>query len=127
MGEAKRRAGQPPEPEVIELLMPIKADLNLNSRVHWRVAHSKKAAQKTAVGWLLKRKRVPQEPLLVSLTRIAPGNPPDDDNVVSSLKFVRDAIADWAGIDDREKARIRFIYEDPVRGPWAVKAVISGS
>ncbi len=112
----------------VELLMPIRADVNLNSRASWRAKHRSVKSQKVAVGWFLTRNKPPKEPILVRLTRISPASVlPDDDNVVGSLKAVRDAIADWAGIDDRHRDRIRFVYEDPVRGPWAVKAVIQGS
>lgn len=130
MGEKKRRidAGGPLiQPQVIDLLVPIRADTSLNARLHHMVRARKVKAQKEAIGWLLSRKKPPPEPILVRLTRISPATQlPDDDNVVTSLKGVRDAIADWAGIDDRDRARLRFIYEDPVRGPWAVKAVIMG-
>lgn len=113
---------------MVELLMPIKANITLNSRVHWRVRQRSVKSQKEAVGWFLARYRPPAEPILVRLTRFSPATVlPDDDNVVGSLKAVRDAIAAWAGIDDRHRGRIRFVYEDPVRGPWAVRAVIEGA
>lgn len=44
----------------------------------------------------------PAPPLLVTITRIAPGEL-DDDNLPTSAKAVRDGIADWLGVDDRTK------------------------
>lgn len=44
----------------------------------------------------------PSPPLLVTITRIAPGEL-DDDNLPTSAKAVRDGIADWLGVDDRTK------------------------
>lgn len=130
MGEQARRlaAGGPEiQTKTIELMMPIRADISANTRLHYQAKARKVKAQREAVGWLLAGKKALKEPLVVRLTRISPATVlPDDDNVVTSLKGVRDAIATWAGIDDRERERIRFIYEDPVRGPWAVKAVIQG-
>ena len=132
MGEKKRRlaAGGPliQRPSPIELMMPIRADVSANSRLHYMERARKVKAQREAVAWLLSRKRPPPEPIVVHLTRFSPAQAlPDDDNVVTSMKGVRDAIAAWAGIDDRDRSRIRFVYEDPVRGPWAVKAVIQSA
>ena len=48
--------------------------------------------------------------LVVLLTRLSPGVS-DDDSVVSSLKFVRDIVAAHVGIDDGERSRLLFAYE----------------
>lgn len=49
-----------------------------------------------------------QLPAVVLLTRIAPREL-DDDNLRGALKAVRDGVADWLGVDDRDK-RVRWEY-----------------
>lgn len=51
----------------------------------------------------------PALPCIVELIRIAP-RPLDDDNAVSGMKAVRDAIAEWLDVDDRDP-RVVWIYE----------------
>lgn len=48
---------------------------------------------------------------VVVLTRIAPGDP-DDDNVWASFKHVRDGVAKWLGINDGNRKRIRFVVRE---------------
>ena len=53
------------------------------------------------------------------LIRQAPSNGLDDDGLAGSLKGVRDEIARWLGVDDRDRMTVRYRYAQR-RGPWAV-------
>ena len=57
---------------------------------------------------------------MVTLTRIAPSNGLDDDNLAGALKAVRDEVAAWLGVDDKDRATVRYEYEQE-RGPWDVR------
>lgn len=48
-------------------------------------------------------------PIDVTLTRMAPGELDEGDNLPGSMKAVRDEIAAWFGVDDRDK-RLRWKY-----------------
>ena len=50
---------------------------------------------------------LPGQVLVVRLTRLAP-YPLDDDNLASSLKAARDAVAHWLAVDDRQRLRVRY-------------------
>ncbi len=96
----------------------------LNAHEHWRVRQKRAAHQKSVVGIVLRRTVAPQmmtlAPLVVTLTRIAPSSGLDPgDNLPSSQKFVRDAVADLLGINDRDP-RVTWAY-DQERGPWGVR------
>ncbi len=54
---------------------------------------------------------LPGRLLVVRLYRLAP-KPLDDDNLASSLKAARDAVARWLAVDDRQHLRVRyFVYQ----------------
>jgi len=59
--------------------------------------------------------------LEVKLTRISPRGDGDDDGDAGALKSVRDQVAEWLGIDDGDRARLRFVYGEPERGEWSVR------
>lgn len=48
-------------------------------------------------------------PVAVTITRIAPSNGLDDDNLRGALKAVRDGVADALGVDDRDP-RVTWQY-----------------
>lgn len=96
--------------EVEPLYLELKTISEPNARGHWakraarakaqrRMAHALCAAPAAAVGL----------PVAVTLTRIAPSNGLDDDNLRGALKAVRDGVADAFGLDDRD-GRIRWQY-----------------
>ena len=86
---------------MIEATINIKAVSVANVRMHWAVkaklakAHrgSARAAMQSAAP------TAPKPPLTVILTRLGPRTL-DSDNLCSSLKAVRDGVADWLGVDD---------------------------
>lgn len=102
------------------LVIPMQTARGLNSRGHWRIAHRRNLAEQDVVAWELARVTKPSIPCSVLLTRCAPSNGLDDDNLAGALKNVRDAVAKWLGVDDRDRTTVRYRYTQ-VRGPWAVR------
>lgn len=89
----------------------------LNTRKHWRVDRAERAAVREATGYALLgadwgRLGKPSEaaPWVVTLTRLGPREM-DDDGLVSALKSVRDAFADFVGVNDRLRHIVRYAYE----------------
>lgn len=102
------------------LLPNLRTGRGLNDREHWRVRAKRVKAEKDAAAWaLVGLAEKPPLPCVVTLTRFALSNGLDDDNLAGSLKGVRDAVAAWLGVDDRDRKRVRYVYEQE-RGPWGV-------
>ena len=102
------------------IAVPIRTVPGMNTRESWRARARRVKAERRTVAWLLAGKPKPPAPLTVRLTRVAPSNGLDDDNLAGALKAVRDQIADWLGIDDKRSDRVRYVYAQR-RGPWAVE------
>ena len=103
------------------LTIPLRTGRGLNAREHYRVRAKRVKAEREAVALMLGPQVKPAMfPLTVTLTRIAPSNGLDDDNLAGSLKAVRDQIADWLGVNDRDRKTVRYEYEQE-RGPWGVR------
>jgi len=103
------------------LLPNFKTGRGLNDREHPMVRHRRVKNEKAAVAWRLTEfnNRKPALPCVCTLTRFAPSNGLDDDNLAGALKGVRDAVAAWLGVDDRDRVRVRYVYEQQ-RAPWGV-------
>lgn len=102
LGGAVQRPGE----VVVPMAVPLPNEL------HGRhYGAGKKAKQREQVGWNLVAAfgRSPPLPLAVRLVRVSPGWP-DGDNAVMALKYARDSVAAWAGVDDGDEARLRFDY-----------------
>lgn len=124
----------------VEIPMALPSVANL--REHWAAKARRVKAQRAAVMLAMKAQRVqwqldgepgPWWPLhggavlRVTLTRVAP-RALDDDNAVSAAKGVRDAVAAYFGVDDRDprvtwryaqskgKACVRLSFDAPRRG-----------
>lgn len=108
--------------------IPLRTKTGLNSREHWAARQKRVKAERAAVayGFLMSRDALWIKTgvlcFSVTLTRIGPRFA-DDDNVIGGLKAVRDAIAENLGVDDGDRERIRFRYEQE-RGPWGVRIEI---
>ncbi len=85
-------------------------------------------AERQTTAWALIALKPPALPCVVSMTRVAPSNGLDDDNLAGSLKGIRDEIAKWLGVDDRD-ARMKFKPEQRrgKRGEYAVEISIVGA
>lgn len=101
------------------IVIPMKTGRGMNSRGHWRVAHRRNLAEQECVAWALVERRRPPVPCSVVLTRFAPSCGLDDDNLAGALKATRDAVAKWLGVDDGNRATVRFRYAQ-TRAAWAV-------
>jgi hypothetical protein len=100
----------------------------MNVREHWAKRAKRVRAEREATAWALssagRRPAVPAPPappLVVTLTRVGPSNGLDDDNLAGALKGVRDEVAKWLGVDDRDRARVRYAYEQERGREWAVR------
>ncbi len=91
----------------------------MNSREHWRKRAKRVRMERDSVLLYTYGLASPALPARVRLTRIAPSNGLDDDNLASALKSVRDQVAAWIGVDDRHRDIVRYVYEQE-RGPWGV-------
>jgi hypothetical protein len=92
----------------------------MNVREHWRARARRVKAERQAVAWMLVGVPKPALPCVVTLTRTAPSNGLDDDNLAGALKAVRDQVAAWLGVDDKHSDRVRYICTQR-RGPWGVE------
>lgn len=102
------------------LCIPMQTGRGLNSRGHWRIAHRRNLAEQEVVSWELHKVPKPRIPCSCVLTRVAPSNGLDDDNLIGALKSVRDAVSKWLQVDDRHRDVVRYGYGQR-RGPWAVE------
>jgi len=94
-----------------------------NSREHWGTRARNARRQRAAVGKVLWAKPMPRGPWVVTLTRIA-DRLLDTDGLTSSLKAVRDAVADRLGCDDGPRAPVTWCYAQ-ARGPRSVRIEIA--
>lgn len=96
-------------PDACAITIPVRTVSELNCRQHW-AARARRAANQRSVTRMAARTGLtrPAFPCSVRLTRIAP-RALDDDNLRGALKAVRDGVADWLGINDRDE-RVGWIY-----------------
>lgn len=88
---------------LLTLLVEVDTRPEANDHSHWRGRSTRSRIANEVVFdalVLLSARPDVQRGLVVRMTRISPGHV-DDDNAVTALKHVRDAIARWLGIDDR--------------------------
>lgn len=100
--------------------IPLRTGRGLNSREHWSARSRRVKAEREAVTWALVGRDKPRTPCTVLLTRVAPSNGLDDDNLAGALKAVRDAVATWLQVDDRDRETVRYEYTQR-RGAWGVE------
>lgn len=101
--------------------VPLRTVSGMNAREHWQARARRVKGERQLVAWHLASVKKPAVPLVVTLTRIAPSNGLDpDDNLPSALKGARDEIAEWLGVNDRDRKTVRYEYEQE-RGPWGVR------
>lgn len=108
---------------MIRIDIPIRTARGLNSREHHYTRWARTRKEKEAVGFYLRThgRRKPAMPCVVLLTRIAPSEGLDDDNLQGSLKSVRDAVAEWLDVDDKLQHVVKYEYLQQ-RGPeWGVR------
>lgn len=102
------------------IAIQMRTSSGLNAREHFAVRAKRVRKEREEVGWMLKTASKPALPCSVLLTRVAPSNGLDDDNLAGSLKAVRDEVARWLGVDDKDRLTVRYRYTQR-RGPWGVE------
>lgn len=108
------------------LLPGLRTGRGLNDREHYMARFRRVRDEKERAAWELARwAEKPPIPCVCVLTRFAPSNGLDDDNLAGALKNVRDAVAEWLGVDDRDRTRVRYLYEQQ-RGGWGVGIEFKG-
>ena len=86
----------------IVLTLPLATVSLANEHTHWRTRSTRVKAQRPLVIACLRATGQRAElPCVVVLTRTAPRQL-DDDNAVSACKGVRDSVAQFIGVDDRD-------------------------
>lgn len=97
----------------LDFMAPIKTVSEANGREHWAVKNARKLNQQTAVmvwmGNALKGRQIAL-PCVVKITRIGPRKL-DSDNLLSSMKGIRDEIARILKVDDGDESKVRFDYD----------------
>ena len=107
------------------ILIPTRTSPGMNSREHYMARARRVKSEKAVVAWQLAAlKEKPALPCAVTLTRFAPSNGLDDDNLRGAMKSVRDAVADWLGVDDKHKDIVAYHYAQE-RATWAVGITFS--
>lgn len=96
----------------------------MNAREHHMARARRVKGERELIGWLLALQPKPPTPCAITLTRIAPSAGLDDDNLASALKSVRDAFAQWIGVDDKHRDIVRYCYAQQ-RGPWGVRIEVA--
>ena len=118
--------------------VPMRTGRGQNDREHWREKAHRIKREKEIISLALKAYQpiagvllenlleniAQQSPVLITLTRIAPSQGLDGDNLSGALKAVRDRIAKAMRVDDRESERLAWKY-DQKRGPWGVRVEFS--
>jgi hypothetical protein len=127
-----REAGRAMQSVLAQYVVNIRtvSEANRASHEHWRKRQQRAKQQRSNAAWSAeacsKPKRWPL-PCVIKLTRIAPSNGLDSDNLPVSMKHVRDGIADAMGIDDRDP-RVTWEYSQERGAPkqYAVRVEVTG-
>lgn len=99
--------------------IPLKTVSGMNAREHHMTRARRVKAERAATAWALVTLKAPAVPCTVNLTRLAPSNGLDSDNLQSSMKGVRDQIAVWLGIDDKDP-RVEWKYSQGRESAYGV-------
>lgn len=99
--------------------VPLRTSGGGNNREHHYARARRVKREREAVAWVLLGKPRPALPVVAHLVRLAPSNGLDDDNLRQALKAVRDQVAVWLGVDDRDP-RVTWTYGQQ-RAAWGVR------
>jgi hypothetical protein len=99
--------------------VPLRTD-GSNTRETWHGRTRRVKRERQSVAWMLTNATRPAIPCTVLLTRCAPSSGLDDDNLRAALKGVRDEVAEWLGVNDRDSTRVRYAYAQ-IRHAWGVR------
>ena len=111
--------------EILRVQIPIRLISEANTTGHWTTKAKRVKDQRGTTSLICKSKLHNKEiklPLTVTITRIAPRTL-DTDNLSSSAKATRDAVADSIGINDKDE-RVTWLYKQRKKLPnetWTIK------
>lgn len=101
---------------MISVTLPIKTVNTSNVREHWAARAKRAKAHRGAAAMFVRRQWPPMGPeslldlgFVVTMTRVAPRELDDDGNV-TSLKAVRDGVADALGLKSDRDPRVTWEY-----------------
>lgn len=101
---------------------PIRTQSEANMRGHWTRRYKRTSEQRGIVMLILGLRRSLPLPLRVVLTRLAPRFL-DSDNLAISNKAIRDQVADWLDVDDRD-SRVLWEYGQEKNKTYSVRLEI---
>lgn len=104
------------------ITFPLRTTPGANNREHHMARHRRVRDERWATHAALVGKARPAIPCAVLLTRHTPrgrAGKLDDDNLQNSLKAVRDQVAEWLGINDRDP-RVQWFYAQDKGPDWGV-------
>lgn len=97
---------------MITCTVPVRIESSLNLREHWRVRANRNTSHRAEafIGLRMACTLFTSLilPCVVTITRIAPREL-DDVNLAGGCKSLRDGVADWLGVDDRDP-RVSWRY-----------------
>ncbi len=108
----------------LDLTFPLRLARGGNDRDgHWRARDRRVKSERESVAWMLVGAPIPATPCTVLITRIAPGNGLDDDNLAGACKAVRDEFSKWIGVNDRRSDIVKYTYDQRrgTKGEWGVR------
>ena len=109
---------------MIQVRIPIRTVSALNAREHWRVRQRRAKSEREAVAWAMSCTVAVPIPCVVTIIREGKGTL-DDDNLQGAGKHVRDAVADWLGVNDNDK-RVSWMYEQRKAKDYSVWVRVVG-
>ena len=125
-----------PNPPLIEAFIPGKLESKLNLHGHWSKAHRTAKRQRENAHWAMIQKRngvvesdLDDIALTVTITRLSPhyeqeNKRLDNDNLAGACKAIRDGIADWLNVNDRDP-RITWVYAQGFHEEYACTVSIA--
>ena len=105
------------------VFVPVETPSLANLREHWASRSRRAALHRSTALWHMRAHQTkPSLPCVVKLTRISPREL-DDDNLRPALKSVRDGVADWLNIDDRDPL-VKWEYGQEKGKPKGVRVEV---
>lgn len=120
----------------MQVTLPIRAVNTSNSREHWAVIAKRARSHRSAASnmtlmeifrehpvWSYRDNGALISPVVVTLVRVAKRRLDDDGNV-TSLKSVRDGVADALGLKDDSDPRVTWVYDQALGKEYEVRISI---
>ncbi len=92
----------------------------------FRAGVGRKKKQDAALELALFDTAAPPGPWCIRMTRLATGSGLDDDNLVGAFKRVRDRLAEWLGVNDRQPVVAFCVAQEKRKGDPGVRVEVWG-